>query len=114
MCFIPLNPHRALMGDVVQALNEAGYQIRGVENEAFASALNEALSDEGKREAVSCLTAYDSNDGTRMIGLESCDNSLTTHILARLGFSWPETGIAYIRLFLERLAQKGFFGGNKA
>ena len=114
VCFIPLNPHRPLMGDVVRALNEAGYPIRGAENEAFATALSEALSDESRRDAVSCLTAYDSNDGTQMIGLESCDNSLTTHILARLGFSWPETGIAYIRMSLDKLAQKGFFGGDKA
>lgn len=112
VCFIPLNPHRPLLGDVVQALNEEGYPIRGVEADEFASALQKALSDENMREAVSSLAAYRSGDNTRAIGLESCDNSLTTRILRRFGFSWPETGISYIRQFLKHLEQKGFFRGN--
>ena len=47
-----------------------------------------------------------------MIGLESLDITYTSRILERLGFSWPETGTAYMRRFLEKLDQKGFFGGN--
>ena len=95
-----------------QALREEGHPIRGVEPEEFASAFRDALSDENMRDAVSCLAAYDSNDNTEAIGLESSDNSYTVHILGRLGFTWPETGTAYIRQFLNRLEEKEFFRGN--
>ena len=81
--FIPLNPHRPLIGDV-------------------------------SREAVSSLVAYNSNDNTEEIGPESCDNSLTMQILERLGYSWPETGVSYIRRFIRKLGEKGYFGGNEA
>ncbi|MBR5091319.1 MAG: amino acid adenylation domain-containing protein [Ruminiclostridium sp.] len=114
ICFIPLNPHRPLISDVVRALNEEGYPVRGAEPEEFAGALHEALSDEKKREAVSSLAAYDSGDNTRPVGPESCDNSLTMQILERLGFSWPETGVAYIRQFVAKLKQKGYFGGDRS
>ena len=113
VCFMPLNPHRHLMGDVMQILNEMGHRIRGAEPEEFAEALQNALSDETKREAVGSLIAYQSNDDTQGLGLESCDNSYTVHILGRLGFFWPETGAAYIRQFLEKLEEKGFFGGEE-
>ena len=113
ICFTPLNNHRPRLGDVVRVLNEMGYPIRGVEDEAFAQALAQALADEARSEAVGSLIAYQSGDQTiQEIGLESIDNSYTTHILARLGFSWPETGAAYIRRFLEKLDQLRFFGGN--
>ena len=113
LCFTPLNNHRPRLGDVVRALNETGHPIRGVEDDAFAQALAEALADEAKSEAVGSLIAYQSGDkNIREIGLESIDNSHTTRILARLGFSWPETGALYIRRFLEKLDQLRFFGGN--
>ncbi|MBR1659776.1 MAG: SDR family oxidoreductase, partial [Oscillospiraceae bacterium] len=113
VCFLPLNNHRPRLGDVVRVLNEMGYPIRGVEDEAFTQALADALADEAKSGAVGSLIAYRSGDkNIREIGLESIDNSHTTRILARLGFFWPETGAAYIRRFLEKLDQLRFFGGN--
>jgi nucleoside-diphosphate-sugar epimerase len=112
--FIPLKPHRPLIGDVVRALNEEGYPVRGAEPEEFMAALNEALSNDKSREAVSSLVAYNSNDNTEEIGPESCDNSLTMQILERLGYSWPETGVSYIRKFIRKLGEKGYFGGNEA
>ena len=111
VCFQPLNPHRPLMGDVIHVMNDMGYNIRGGEAEEMAEVLNKALADEKTNAAVGSLIAYDSGDSIQMIGLESLDISYTSQILERLGFSWPETGSAYMRKFLERLKDKGFFGG---
>ena len=97
------------MADVIRTMNDFGYAIRGGENEEVAAALNEALADEKTNDAVSSLIAYNSGDSIQMIGLESLDNQFTNSILERLGFSWPETGSAYVRRFLERLDWKGFF-----
>ena len=109
VCFMPLNPHRPLMGDVMSALNGAGHSIRGAETEAFGEALRQALSDEDRRATVTPLVAYASNDGLQEMGIECADISHTTHILSRLGFVWPETGEAYIRQFIDRLEEKAFF-----
>lgn len=111
-CFFPLNPHRALMGDVVACLAEAGYPIRGVEADEFAAALEQTLADEKTREAVSSLVAYQSSDDSQEMGLGDADISHTVRILARLGFSWPETGRTYIRSFIDVLDGLGFFGGS--
>ena len=112
VCFMPYNSHHPQMGDVVQVLGEMGYPICAAEDEDFIRALTEALSDETRSEALGSLIAYQNNDkNIQALGLESADNSLTTRILARLGFFWPETGSAYIRRFLEKLEQKEFFKG---
>jgi thioester reductase-like protein len=112
VCFQPLNPHRPLMGDVIRSMNDIGFSIRGGENEEVAEALNTALADENKSSAVGSLIAYNSGDSIQMIGLESLDNDYTSRVLERLGFSWPETDSEYIRRFLKKLDEKGFFGGN--
>ena len=101
-----------MFGDIVRCLNEAGHPIRGAEDDEVDEALSKALSDDKNSEAVGSLIAYDSNDGIVEIGLESLDNAYTTRILSRLGFTWPETGSAYIRRFIDRMDSKGFFGGK--
>jgi thioester reductase-like protein len=109
VCFMPMNTHRPLMGDIIRELSAFGNPIQGVENETFAQALNEALASEDKSQTVSTLIAYKNNDNIQTIGLDGCNCDYTNRILERLGFSWPETGSAYIRQFIERLAGKGFF-----
>ncbi|MBR5394150.1 MAG: amino acid adenylation domain-containing protein [Bacteroidaceae bacterium] len=109
VCFIPMNTHRPLMGDVIRVLSALKDPIQGAENETFAKALNEALASEAKSQSVSTLIAYKNNDNIQTIGLECLNSDYTNRVLERLGFSWPETGSAYIRQFIERLAEKGFF-----
>ena len=109
VCFMLMNPHRPLMGDIIRELNAIGYPTRGAEDEEVAQALRGALSDEKTSEAVGCLIAYNSNGNIKQIGLEGFDNTYTMGMLERLGVSWPETGSKYIRRFLENLARKGFF-----
>ena len=62
---------------------------------------------------MSCLIAYDSKEDIQVIGLDGIDHTYTTGVLERLGFSWPETGSVYIRRFLDKLDQKGYFEGSK-
>ena len=113
VCFMPMNPHRPLTGDVIREISAAGHPVRGAEDGEFARALQKALADEKTSEAVSCLIAYDSKEDTQPIGLDGIDHTYTTGVLERLGFSWPETGTAYIRRFLDKLEQKGFFERGK-
>ncbi len=114
VCFMPMNPHRPLMQDVIREINGVGHPIRGAENEEFSRALQEALGDDRKNASVGCLIAYESNDDSQEIGLEGIDHTYTVGILERLSFTWPETGSAYIHRFLDRLEQKDFFGRNES
>ena len=100
------------MGDIIRVMNDMGYCIRGAENEEVAEALQQALADEKTNAAVGSLIAYNSNDGSQEIGLDSLDITYTSSVLERLGFAWPETGRTYIRRFLEKLNEKGFWGGR--
>ena len=110
VCFMLLNPHRPLMGDIMRVLEEMGHPVRGVENEELGAALQKALSDEKTMSAVSCLAAYNTGDSNSSeIGLEGSDGSYTARVLERLGAAYAETGSGYIRQFLTRLEQKGFF-----
>ena len=110
VCFMLLNAHRPLHGDIIRELGEIGHPVAGAEPEDFMKALNEALADETRSGAVSSLIAYQNAGDLQAIGLEGLDSSYTTRVLERLGYSWPETGSAYIRRFLTQLEKKGFFG----
>ena len=109
ICFLPLNPHRAIFDDIIRVLGEEGYGIDSVMDEEFGEALAAALTDDEKREAVSSLVAYQSNDDTTEIGLDDATISYTVYVLKKLGFSWPETGADYIRRFVRKLSEKSFF-----
>ena len=85
VCFIPMNTHRPLMGDIIRELSATGNPIQGVENEAFAQALNEALASEDKSQTVSTLIAYKNNDNIQTIGLDGCNCDYTNRLLERLG-----------------------------
>ena len=113
VCFMPINPHRPLMGDVIRVMNAMGYRIEGAEPEAFAEALRQVLADESRSSLVNSLIAYQSGGNVQRIGLDSMDNSYTMRVLERLGFHWPETGAAYMRRFLEKLTEKGFFDSSE-
>jgi len=114
VCFMPLNPHRAIFEDIIEGLDKEGFKIRIVESEEFAAGLEAALSDDSLRDEVSSLIAYQNKDtGISEIGPDEADMSLTVHALKRLGFSWPETGEKYIRSFIGQLKKIGFFGGDE-
>ena len=110
ICFMPLNPHRPIFEDIIRVLNMEGYPVRPADGEEVQEALTEALSDDGKREAVGSLIAYQNSDETvTEIGLDDATIAHTLHTLSRLGFSWPQTGEEYITRFVKKLTEKAFF-----
>ena len=109
VCFIPINPHRALMQDVFAEIRGLGYEIRTAEDDELQQALDAALSDNRKNSAVSSLVAYVNNSGIQELGWDDLDIGFTSQVLYRLGFSWPETGSEYIRQFIRKLDGLSFF-----
>jgi len=109
ICFMPINPHRALMQDVFTEIRGRGYEIRAVEDDELQKALDAALSDSTKNSAVSPLVAYSNKSGIQDLSWNDIDMSFTTQVLYRLGFSWPQTGAEYIRQFIRKLDGLSFF-----
>ena len=109
VCFIPLNPHRALMQDVFTEIRGLGCEIRTAEDDELKQALDAALSDSRKNSAVAPLVAYSNNNGIQELGYESLNTGFTQQVLYRLGFSWPETGSEYIGQFIRKLDGLSFF-----
>lgn len=105
VCFMMSNNHRPLMGDVIEAMSHEGFDIRYVENEEFASALQEALKDPALIDAMRPFMAYALNeqDTPSSLGLEALSVAYTSEILARFGFFWPVCTEDYCRRFLRRL-----------
>ena len=97
------------MQDVFTEICGLGYDIRTAEDDELKQALDAALSDSKKNSAVASLVAYTNNSGIKELGYESLNTDLTTQVLYRLGFSWPETGSGYIRQFIRTLDGLSFF-----
>ena len=87
ICFMPINPHRALMQDVFTEICELGYEIRTAEDDELKQALDAALSDSRKNSAVSPLVAYSNKSGIQNLSWNDIDMIFTTQVLYRLGFS---------------------------
>ena len=109
VCFMPINPHRALMQDVFTEIRGLGYEIRAAEDDEMKQALDAALFDNTKNSAVAPLVAYSDNSGVQGLGFGDIDVRYTAQVLYRLGFSWPETGSEYIRQFIRKLEGLSFF-----
>jgi thioester reductase-like protein len=103
VCFMMSNIHRPLMGDVIDSMRSYGCSIRYVEQEEFAQALQAALADPEKWDAMRPFMAYAQNDpkAASSLTLDDLSVSYTAQILARLGFAWPACGEEYCQKFLR-------------
>ena len=103
--FMMSNNHRPLMGDVIEGMKHYGMDIHYAESDEFGQALNEALQDPARCDAMQPFMAYALNGTTEAssLGLDALSVSYTTQILARFGFRWPVCGEEYYQKFLNAL-----------
>ena len=104
--FNAVNNHTLPLGDIIRRMNDNGMNIRFVEYEEFAHALNEAQKDPDKAAILSSMTAYmNTAHGKKVIALPF-DSHYTTQLLARLDFFWNASNVRYVDDFINVL--KGF------
>lgn len=107
--FHPFNNHSLFMGDIVEAMREEGIVIPFMEDDEFARAMASASNDPDRAERLVSLVAYaNMADGQAAVPL-TADSDYTAQALLRHGWSWPETGNAYLRNFIRTLTGMGFF-----
>ena len=107
--FHATNSHRIEIGDVIQAMNEAGIPVETVTDDEFRRKFSEAMADEKKSSIVSPLIAYQVSDKNTVEFMIGYDNSFTTKALYRLGFKWPMTDTAYLDSAIRALDTLSFF-----
>ncbi|MBQ2495969.1 MAG: AMP-binding protein, partial [Prevotella sp.] len=107
--FHPYNIHGQFLGDVLMGLTTVGEGIRFVEQEEFATVMEEAKEDPQKAKQMSSLLAYqDMAHGQKTTDVKR-DNDYTTQVLYRLGFSWSPTSWDYVERMLTAIGGFGFF-----
>ncbi len=101
--FHPVNPHALSYGDILHAMGEYGFAIRGVEDQEFRLRLKEG------GEASGALIAYESHEGAARRYMLGAEYGFTTEALFRLGFQWPVTGEEYVVKMLKALDELTMF-----
>ena len=106
--FHSANSHEVELGDVIAAMNAAGFKIDMVDDATFAKMLEDCMQDESRNMDVSCLISYNSSDTVAREYILS-DNSFTIKALYRLGYKWPITDARYLERSIASLSTLGFF-----
>ena len=106
--FHAANAHEVQMGDVIEAMNENGFDIRIVSDPEFAEKLGAFMKAGEKSLLVSSLLTYASSDHHVHTFLKT-DNTFTVKALYRLGFKWPITDAQYLHRIIEGLNSLRFF-----
>lgn len=106
--FHAANSHEVEMGDVIDAMNSSGFDIKIVDDETFNSALSKMMEDDEKNMLVSSLISYSSSDSL-LHKFILTDNTFTIKALYRLGYRWPITDDDYLLRVIEALRSLDFF-----
>ena len=110
ICFMPSNHYHPHLGDIVMQFGSIGKDIRMVEAGEFGKALAEAIEDPSGVEKMRPFMAYkEKGNAKKPLGPDSLNVEFTVQVLYRLGFKWPLTGDDYVRKFLSRLNDLGYF-----
>ncbi|MCR5492004.1 MAG: amino acid adenylation domain-containing protein [Bacilli bacterium] len=106
--FHSYNSHQVQMGDVIEAMNLAGIPIENVDQQTFLLAVQKAMKDPSLAMMISPLFSYLSGDGHSHEFIDA-DQTFTVKALYHLGYRWPLTDFAYLKMAIESLDSLGFF-----
>ncbi|MBP5177149.1 MAG: amino acid adenylation domain-containing protein [Clostridia bacterium] len=106
--FHAANSHEVQMGDVIEAMNRYGFDIKTVPDDVFNEKLAEMMRDDNKKLLASSLLTYSSSDHHVHSFIKS-DNTFSIKALYRLGYKWPITDANYLMRVIESLDSLGYF-----
>lgn len=107
--FHPYNNHTVFMSDVVEVMNQCGFDIKVTDAATYEATLRQAMADPDKADKVAGLIAYLSSDTENVQIPIDCNNCFTSEVLCRLYQKWPITDNAYIKRAIQELEALGFF-----
>ena len=106
--FHPYNPHNITFADVINIISDLNINVDFCEEEEYDDALENALNDETKQDALSGIIT---NVGEGQIKSKwlPVGNNYTIQTLYRLGIVWPLIEKEYVYNFIEHLDNMDFF-----
>ena len=105
--FHSMNNHYISNGDIIDALNDYGYDIREVNNEEFNEIYNKNMNEniQGLITAEISVEDYEEEDSFEsLVEIEQ-----TTEILRLLGFNWPKPDKDYLKRLIDYLNKFNYF-----
>ena len=102
------NSHLIQMGDVIDCMNNLGFNIECVSDKEFNDAMREMMADDTKNMLISSLINYSASEGEVRTFILT-NNEFTNKALYHLGFKWPITDYKYLKNAIESLLTLGFF-----
>ena len=105
--FHSMNNHYISNGDIIDALNDYGYDIRKVNNEEFKEIYEKNMNDniQGLITAEISVEDYEEEDSFE----ENVEIEQTTEILHSLGFYWPKPDKDYLKRLIDYLNKFDYF-----
>ena len=106
--FHTYNSHTVTFADVIEIIRDLNINIECCEEEEYQEALQDALNDESKQDALSGIIT---NVGEGQIKSKwiPVDNKFTIQSLYRMGIVWPLIDKQYIYHFIKHLRDVDFF-----
>lgn len=93
---------------IIDACNRNGITILPEDDEKYYAEFNKKLGDDRVNEKLNGLAAYDIK-GAHAV---DTDNLFTTHILYRIGFSWPLVDDGYLDRAINSIMSLDFFAND--
>jgi transposase len=102
-----MNDHYISNGDIIDAMNDYGYDIREVNNEEFKEIYEKNMNDniQGLITAEISVEDYEEEDSFE----ENVKIEQTTEILHLLGFYWPKPDKDYLKRLIDYLNKFDYF-----
>ena len=106
--FHAYNPHNITFADVIEIISNLGINIEFCEEEEYNDALDAALKDETKQDALSGIITNVGESQIKSVWLP-ISNNYTIQALYRLGIVWPLIDREYVYNFIKHLDEVDFF-----
>ena len=106
--FHTYNPHNITFADVINIISNLDINIEFCEEDEYSEALDCALKDKTKQDALSGIITNVGESHIKSVWLP-ITNNYTIQALYRLGIVWPLIDKEYVYNFIKHLDEVDFF-----
>lgn len=95
--------------DLIHAMTECGFNIKTVSNDCFKKKLEQNIVNDSKTEMLIGLFADLTASSSEQVVETEADNTFTTEVLYKLGYSWKSIDNEYLINTFKKMAEKSYF-----
>lgn len=95
--------------DLIHAMNECGFNIKIVSNDCFENEVKQKIANDSNSEMLIGLFADLTASSNEKVVESEADNTFTTEVLYKLGYSWKNINMEYLINFFNKMIEKSYF-----